>query len=70
MTSIEEREVIFFCFVLDTTRDTVIYNIIIIISPLMSPPLEHRLSLWITYEENGPYPNSWAHCGLVGANDY
>jgi hypothetical protein len=33
---------------------TVLYNVIIIISLLMSPLLGHRPSLWITHKENGP----------------
>jgi hypothetical protein len=35
----------------------------------MSPPLEHRSSLWITRKENGPEPNKRIQCVLVGAYD-
>jgi hypothetical protein len=41
--------------------------IIIIISLLMSPLLEHRPSLWIIHKENGPLPTTRAQCRLVGA---
>jgi hypothetical protein len=43
-------------FELNTFQYKIIGNIhiiIIIISPLMSPPLGHRPSLWITHKENG-----------------
>jgi hypothetical protein len=37
----------------------VIMSIFIIISLLMSPLLEYRLSLWITHKENGPSAHWW-----------
>jgi hypothetical protein len=59
-----KREVVFVYFVPDTTQNYFVdyilwyssdfFIIITIISPLMSPLLGHRPSLWITYKGNGP----------------
>jgi hypothetical protein len=47
----------------------IVIIIVIIISLLIPRLLRHRPSLWITHKKNGPWPTTWAQCGLVGAND-